>query len=78
MDITHLKIKDKYTNRLVAMKTAEDLGEWLLNATTTKSEHLLRTVSGLVNALISGEDYTWHAAANGLEIEERNRKRKRK
>lgn len=78
MDITHLKIKDKYTNRMVSIKTTEELGEWLVNATATKSEALYRTVGRLVNAMECGTDYTWHAAANGLEIEERNKGRKRK
>ena len=77
-DITHLKIKDIYTGRLVQARTPEELGEWILSETATKSEALTRTINSLVNSLNSGSEYRWDAAANGLEItEKKTRRRKR-
>lgn len=78
MDITHLKIKDIYTNRLLSVRTPEELGQWIKDATATQSEALDRTIAGLVTALNNGEDYQWHGAANGLEITEKVKRRKRK
>ena len=59
-------------------RTPEQLGEWILSETATKSEALTRTINGLVNTLNSGSEYRWDAAANGLEItEKKTRRRKR-
>lgn len=77
-DITHLKIKDIYTNRILPVRTPEELGDWIREATATKSGALERTIGGLVEALNNGEDYKWHGAANGLEITEKTKRRRRK
>lgn len=77
-DITHLKVKDIYTNRILSVRTPEELGDWITQATATKSEALDSTVSGLVEALNNGEDYKWHGAANGLEITDKVKRRRRK
>lgn len=68
MDLTQYKIKDIYTNNLVRVSTPTELHDWLWDHHATKSESLGRTIRGLCEALMKGEDYTGHAAANGLEI----------
>lgn len=78
MDITHLKVKDIYSNRILPVRTPEELGEWITTNTVSKTEGLYRTVAGLVDALNNGEEYRWHGAANGLEITEKVKRRKRK
>lgn len=78
MDITHLKVKDIYSNRILPVRTPEELGEWIITNTVSKTEALQRTVDGLVDALNNGEEYRWHGAANGLEITEKTKRRKRK
>ena len=78
MDITHLKIKDIYTNRILTVRTVDELAQWIREATATQGEALERTIAGLVSALENGEEYRWHGAANGLEITEKTKRRKRR
>lgn len=67
-DITDLKIKDIYTGLQVRVSTPAELGDWLQAKHRTHSDSLTRTIDSLCDALEAGEDYKWHAAANGLEI----------
>ena len=68
---------DFYTKRNVVVRTTEELSEWLWDNTVTKSRHLSRTIEGLISALEAGEDYTYHALANGLEISKKRQTRRK-
>lgn len=78
VDLTQYRVKDIYTGKLIHAKTPQELGEWVINNTATKSDALLEGVAKLVAALENVEEYKWHAAVNGLEITEKAKKRRNK
>lgn len=77
MDISHLKVVDDYTGRIVKVSTTEALCDWLLDNTRTHTDNHLRQVVELGRVLEAHEDYKWHGKALGLTITEIKKKRKR-
>lgn len=77
MDLTQYKIKDIYSGSVLRVSTMDDLRDWLMEKTVTKTDEFLRQIKLLGAALDSGGEYKWHAVALGLEMEPKKKTRRR-
>lgn len=80
MDITHYKIKDMYTSKILRVKDEQELSEWLRKSYATLTEGQEYMINCLAESFV-GEAMNgikWYGAACGLEIEPKKKTRRKK
>lgn len=79
-DTTHLRIRDAYTNRVLPVRTAGELEDWLVKSYATLTNGQREMVQGLMASLAQGddEDIKWYGVACDLVIEAKKKTRKKR
>lgn len=80
MDISHLKFKDAYTNRVLPVRTAGELEDWLVKSYATLTNGQKEMVQGLMTSLEQDDEQgiKWYGVACDLLIEPKKKVRKRR
>lgn len=80
MDITHYRIRDMSTGKILRVKDEQELSEWLRKsyATLTEGQQEMIRCLGVSFEQEDGEGIKWYGAACDLMIEPKKKTRRKK